>query len=215
MNLLTQYYIDKSEARQSEIDYCITANIRGGYQSLTLFCDSPKAAEKAANKFRGCDIRLIKRRPIFNDYFDLIESDSKFWKGYNIICNSDIFFPYPQQINHAFQNHKDTMNLCLALSRWDFFSDTTVTPFHRADSQDAWIFDGRISKNLSANFGMGEAGCDNALAYLLEKAGYTPLNLCNEVYAYHYHESGVRNYLGENNEPTHRVPPPYKLLNPQ
>jgi len=56
--------------------------------------------------------------------------------------------------------------------------------------------------------------CDNRLAYDIQAHGYNVINSCHTIKTYHLHNSNIRNYLNDKNEPIERIPQPYLLVNP-
>jgi Ca2+-binding EF-hand superfamily protein len=56
--------------------------------------------------------------------------------------------------------------------------------------------------------------CDNRLAYDIQAHGYNVINPCHTIKTYHLHNSNIRNYLNDKNEPIERIPQPYLLVNP-
>ena len=150
-------------------------------------------------------------RPTYNDYFKLTEQYSN---DINIISNKDIIIGEESLEKLKKWNWK---NYCLALSRWDFVSHSLSrnesVHFNRPDSQDTWMVKGAFAPIKNIDFGLGIAGCDNAIAERLSQV-YSVINPSLEIKTYHYHLTGVRNYLDENNLPKERVSPPYKLMSP-
>lgn len=168
IRLFYNYYEDKNPLRKREIDYCLQRNLANKLIN-TVICES---ASKPTYKF-------------FFDQINKVSADDDI----NIICNSDIFLD-------------DTISLALgikdkhlyALSRWDWLgNDALVRFFDRPDSQDTWIFKGKI-ENVFGDFTLGTRGCDNRIAYEFHKAGYGVTNPSKSIKTYHVHNSGVRNY---------------------
>lgn len=187
IRLLTQYYEDKNPDRKRELDEVFLRN-------------------ESSEWFDHVSISDVIR-PTFNDLFaaaNVACEDGEI----AIISNSDIFFD--ETIKLA-ENIKE--GECYALSRWDVMENGRARPFHRADSQDVWIFRTPIKEIPEATFGLGVAGTDNAIAHLLEQAGYKVTNPCKSIHAFHLHLSGVRNYI-EKGKVIDRIPPPYKLVIP-
>lgn len=123
----------------------------------------------------------------------------------NVIVNSDIFFD--ETINLA---RIIKPNQCYALTRYDWNGNGHARFLNRADSQDAWIFRGRIKKEMYSDFCLGVPGCDNRIAYEIKKAGYIILNPSKSIHALHYHASGERSYTSKTEpvaKPYHFVPP--------
>ena len=135
-------------------------------------------------------------RPTFTELFELCKPDAL-----NVIANSDIYFDATLPASLA-------PRIVDAISRWDRAGDAVV-PYHKRDSQDAWIVYGR--PDITADFTMGVPGCDNRLAWILQQAGYQVINPCRSIRAIHLHESEERTYTRGTLE---RIPPPYLRVDP-
>ena len=122
----------------------------------------------------------------------------------NVLCNSDIYFEDVSRFNEA---------ECWALSRWE-----NGTLYDRRDSQDVWVFKGR--PDITADFTLGLAGCDNRLARILKDAGMNPINPSRTIKAHHLHNVPFRSYLADpsgkprGGDKIYRVPGPYAFIEP-
>lgn len=120
----------------------------------------------------------------------------------NIIANGDIMFD--ESIHKSMSIDKRSM---YALSRHEMGGQ-----IGGADSQDVWIFRGKINDALrksNISFSLGHPGCDNRIAWEAKQAGYTVSNPSLSIKVWHYHCSLVRTYTQADT-----VPPPYHLINP-
>jgi len=213
VNLFTQYYHDSNKDRKFELDYCVYENLENDFDSVFLIYQTPRkqSFELSVNKHK-LSIEYVDERPTFNDFFEIMDRE-EYAHSINILSNTDIIFTKGLGDILAYVN-KIESNTCLALSRYDYnMADNTTKEFHRPDRQDTWIFKGNPKVRTSIPYGMGMAGCDNKLAYDISQHGYNVINPCKSIHTYHIHHSNVRNYLNEENQPTYRVPPPYKLIN--
>lgn len=184
--LFLNYYIDRNPERQKELDYCLNMNqINPLIDKIYVLADSHVPATTTIT---------FTNRPTFSDFFrmvnDVVEPDD-----ITIVANSDIYFTETLKYLDSM-----TENDCYALSRTDNLS---------WDSQDAWIFKGRI-REINADFRLGIPGCDNRLAYELSEAGYMVNNPSRTIHAVHVHTTNIRNY----DEKTTKIPKPYLLLTP-
>lgn len=200
INLFVQYYKDSSEIRQRELDQCLKnnlqlTNINRVFVVLEDICDNELLTNQKAT------VIILKGRPTFNDFFELIRANSG-ESDVNIIANSDIYFD--ETIEFA---NKYDENTALALTRWEV-EGSSIHFLNRVDSQDSWIVKGH-PKKVWADFHLGVAGCDNALADRLSVAGYKVINPSKTIKTYHLHESKIRRY-----NVNKRVKQPYKLLTP-
>jgi hypothetical protein len=206
-NLLVNFYIDKNESRNLELETCFIENLNNpSIDKIIMFCEE-KDFENISSKLNFYKVTQIitNKRPTYNDYFALTKKED-----INIIANLDIILP-EETINKAktYLNNKT----CLALSRWDLINKTSIH-FNRSDSQDTWIFMGEVPKINGADFTLGVAGCDNSIAYLLESNGYNVINPSKTLKTLHLHESNIRNYINNLGKAKETIPPPYKLVNP-
>lgn len=191
--LFINYYKDRVQERQDEYDYCLKNNLELFFEVVNI---SPLRVE-------GCTNIHFDDKPTFNDFFRVINeiaSDN----DVSVIANLDIYF-------ETLTNIAPPDEAVYALTRWDVDRKGNAVHFARSDSQDAWVFKGRV-KRVNAPFGLGIAGCDNKIAYLLDEAGYDVQNPSLDIKCYHLHNTGVRNYINKGR--VERLPRPYMLVPP-
>jgi hypothetical protein len=191
-------------------------NIKNDFERVFLFI----SAEDYYDYFQSLELNtrkisfsFVESRPTFNTFFEKMYLPL-YSNQINVMANSDIFFTEGLSDIRDYMSNLDT-HTCVALSRYDYDRTNGLTPFHRADSQDTWIFNDRPQIRTELEFGMGMAGCDNRLAYDIINQGYQIINPCSSIVTYHLHSSNVRNYLNDKSEPINRIPPPYHLVTPQ
>lgn len=206
-NLFVNYYNDNSQARQKEINECLSHNIANPLiDNIYLIVDSLKINFYDFDQSEKVEKVVYPERPTYSYLFELantkVTSD-----GITIVSNSDIYFD-----DHGLSLIKDYLQpeTCYALSRWERESDGTVNLFDRADSQDSWIFKGPIKHIDNCNFTMGRPGCDNAICERIEAAGYMIQNPSRDIKSIHVHKSNIRNYIYSDQ----RVEQPYKFIPP-
>lgn len=224
VNLITTFHKDRDESRMRELIFCLSRNLNAEFTRIYLICDNQSdqhylwnEVEPKLNVKQGEIYALVineGRRATFDDLFFLANNFSTGSDTISVIANSDIYFEEINTIKEFIQNIEDNEKVCLALSRWDITPSGEKIHFDRADSQDVWIFTGKIQVNLTLNFTMGVAGCDNRIAHEIEQSGYRVHNPSKQIKSYHYHITGIRNYIDENGIPKERVPPPYLLVQP-
>jgi hypothetical protein len=199
--LFLNYYLDKNPDRQWELDRCLTHNLDNPLIDKTYVL-TDVSANTLPGVLSATEVVKFEGRPLFSDFFR-VANEYAAAGDVTIIANTDIYFNHTLQHIHDLEDEE-----CYALSRWD---DTPggLKPFHYWDSQDAWIFRGKI-KPVYGDFSMGIPGCDNRLAYELKKAGYTVSNPCQTIYAMHVHNSAIRHYTST----TTAIPKPYVLVSP-
>lgn len=212
INLIINYFVHQNSVRQEEINFSLKKNLSNTKIDNYLLIVSDNDYEKLKNVVNN-DIRvkyvIDNNRPTYNDYFKYINKEFGGLENLNILSNVDIIFT-KNSITEIFKNVKEK-NTCLALTRYEIQDINNIEEKSifcgREDSQDCWIFKGDIKEIKEANYTMGVSGCDNSIAFLLEKNGYSVKNPSKTVKTYHLHKSGVRSY-------PYRVPRPYKLLPP-
>lgn len=203
-NLYTSYFNSDNPKRQEEIDRCLQKNIQLDLiKRIYLLIEDPELIINLNNKFDCKKIRfiLIKGRPIYNTFFELMRKYSK-PEEWNAIANSDIYFD-----DTLFFLDKYKSNQCLALTRWEV-KESRIEFLNRWDSQDVWIVKGK-PLYVDGDFELGRAGCDNAIAERFYRVGYDVINPSRTIKTYHVHASNHRTY-----NPNERVAQPYKLLTP-
>lgn len=182
IRLLYNYYEDKNPTRKKEIDFCLQKNLANIHLN-TIIIETPNKPSYQS---------------LFTKINELTGPDDV-----NIIANSDIFFDDTIALTYK-MNHNDAWALC----RWEWRSEEKIEFANRPDSQDVWIFKGKV-KNVVSNFTLGMRGCDNRIAYELAQVGYNVTNPSQSVKTYHVHNSQIRNYTMKD-----CIPPPYLTLSP-
>jgi hypothetical protein len=201
-NLFFNYYIDQSPARQAEIDECFHRNISNN-QIDRVFVVVDFNTILVDRKMEKIFVIVHNERPTHKFFYSLVNhvcGDDDI----NIISNTDIFFHDLSLVeSHLGKND------CFALSRWDLHRNDRAVLFDRGDSQDSWMFRGKIRDVPDCDFFLGRAGTDNAIAERLQRAGYNITNPSRSIYSYHLHESNIRRY-----NPKDVCPKPYLLVKP-
>lgn len=199
INLFTSYFESGNEARQAELDLCLRENTNNRLINKIYLTNE-------GNRRFGRKIKVIsKTRPTFSDFFKSINIFSG-QEDVNIIANSDIYFNSSLLMLESLYEE----NTCFALSRSDLIRGELKT-WHSPDSQDAWIFFGKIKKDIYGDFLLGKPGCDNRIAYEIQKAGYKIINLCKTITIIHVHCSQIKSYYKGGPD---TVSPPYLPLHP-
>lgn len=196
INLFTSWYKSNRDAENEE---CLKRNIENPLiDKIYLLSEDDK--EVVQNEKIVC-IRL-NHRPHYNDFFNIANDMNS---EIAIIANSDIYFN--QSLNLLSRLTEDK---CYALSRWDNIQGD-LQLFNRMDSQDVWIFRGKI-RDVNSNFEIGRLGCDNRIAYELNKSGYSIKNPCFDIQACHLHQGNN----GDNSihQREIKIPPPYMYVMP-
>lgn len=189
INIFQNYYLSDNEARNIELVECNTRNAMLSYYSDDVY------------------FHVTKHRFTFNEFFEMTK---EYPNDINIVANSDIYFTQSciHRIEMLFRNIANPNKTCLALSRHDLDSEGNEVLFNRVDSQDAWCFFGQVPKVQGADFYVGGiAGCDNKIAYLLQKEGYALFNPSMDIKIIHLHDSKYRTWNTPNNLKEQLKPP--------
>jgi len=193
LNLFTGWY---SSTRDFENELCLINNILNPLiNKIYLLSEDSKPFPKN-EKVVGI---ITDKKPTYNIFFEIINQlDSDI----SIISNSDIYFD--ETLKHVFNLQE---NECYALTRWDVLEDNTIELFDRKDSQDVWIFKNKI-KDIDGDFNLGIWGCDNRIAYEIQKAGYIILNPSLSIKSFHIHKRIPTTGKSK------RIPKPYFYIKP-
>lgn len=202
IRLFISYYLDRHPERQKELDYCLETNLNlECINEVHVVLEYPIESNLLTHP--KIKIHHVKSRPSYSTFFDIINSINPNICDVSIIANSDIYF------DETIIKGKDCdQKNVYALSRWDVRKGQ-AKHFNSWDSQDTWIFKGRIKPVYNSDFQMGSPGCDNAIADRLFRSGYHISNPSKSIKTYHLHETGVHNY-----NTSERISEPYKFLTP-
>lgn len=204
IRLYTTYYHEKNTNRRNEYLSCLRYNL--DCEAIDRVVVVNENGDLPSLKTEKLTVIQTNDRPTYSDLFELINQNT-IESDISIIANTDIYFG--QSISVL--NHLAFNDRCFALSRWDVGPKGKAVLFDRNDSQDVWIFKGRI-KNINGDFHSGVPRCDNRIAYELEKAGYRVENPSFSIKSYHLHTGERGEYPGVNQ--SGYIEPPYKYIWP-
>lgn len=204
--LYTTYYNEKNKDRRTELQEAIRRNsFLKEIASVTIFNEGDSLININPDKIHEI---LVPNRPTYSDFIAHINAQNQD-DAIHIIANTDIFFD-----EHIGVLSKIALeNICLALGRWDTTESLKPVLYNHNDSQDAWVFKGKIKSGLKPNYPLGVPRCDNRLMYDLEEAGYTVLNPSFSIRAYHLHKGQVHVVYTEDDN-KYQIAPPYRYKYP-
>jgi hypothetical protein len=198
VNLYTSFYQDKDAKRQKELLYCLNQNILNPLIDNIFLIVEGEVKLPVSGKL----IIVNAERPTYRNFFDLVNDTVTSANDISIVANSDIYF------NDTLAQLDIKERQCIALSRWDKRKDGLRLHNERF-SQDTWIFKGKIRNVRFCDFYLGIPGCDNRIAYELNRAGYRLFNPATKIQSIHYHQTDLHNY--DHNTP--KIPKPYLYIN--
>jgi hypothetical protein len=207
MILLTGFYVDPDDARQSELVECLRRNIANeSIGEVHVFVEDAVDISRLTASYpplAAPKVRLVAhgRRLTYRELFAY--ANERMPGGQVIIANADIFFDHTLSRLEGYE----LSGQLLTLSRWDVQADGTAGLFDFPASQDAWIFQAPIAP-FFCDFHLGVPGCDNRLAWEADRAGLAVSNPSRSLRAHHLHLSGVRRYTERErlSGPTRAVP---------
>ena len=218
LHLMIGYHVPKNEDRHKEYLQCLEDNLNNQYiEKVHIFLesnrkrppiDNPKivyakvppktfADQKKANIGEFDKSYLSKKESKLVTFADFFRYARENLHGERcIIANSDIFFGDAIGVI----SDEKLGNTMLCLTRWDILDCTngeSTKFFNRSDSQDAWIFESPMKKEVEeqAGFFLGKMGCDNKIAFLAFNAGLKLTNPAHQIQAFHRHKVDYRTYL--------------------
>ena len=206
--LFCQFFIHEHTERYNEIKLCLKKNIELGlFAKIILFNERIYSnKELGLNDGEMLMVSQIdcKKRLKFDDCFN--EINKLHLNGYFVISNSDIFFD--KTIVNVRKSCLSQSKSMYMLLRFEYLKEkklgycklftyqNTTTP--RSDSQDTWIYHSKYQPNQTiinkCDFGFGQPGCDNKIAYVITQHGYICYNEPWNIKSYHNHKTQVRNY---------------------
>ena len=203
IRLFTSIYSEACRDRRAELQECLKRNL--ACPALNALHILAEIEPKELPKDRKLTFELIDHRPTYSDFFAAINrlaADT----DVSIVANSDIWFDASIKAAELYLAEMEVW----VLSRWQDCDDSPAVLYDHKDSQDSWLFRGKI-RSVAANFPVGVPRCDNRLLAELSVTGYAVRNPAFSIRSYHRHAGDRAAYQtsGEN-----FVSPPYMYLSP-
>jgi len=195
MYLYVSYFLDSNEKRQHEVDLCLFYNIMSNLFSEIHIVTEHRAAHEKLKDFKSkfhterLHAHMVHMRPTYDTFFSFMRQKQE-PKAYFILANADIYFDRTLMRMPKFL----TSDTALCLARHDMGPQGLQIYRLTPDSQDVWIFQGPPKQNVQAPFCLGKPGCDNLIAFKLQRAGYKIKNPARNIVLTHLHASQVRHY---------------------
>ena len=204
IRLFTTSFPESDPVRRSEYAEALARNY--ACEALGEICILDEVPPRQQSESRIVR-RYLPARPRYQDYFNWINEVAAA-DDISIIANADIAFDDRVRVLDSGVLAEGTV---MALARWDQLADGSFTPRNRNDSQDSWVFRGKV-RAMDGDFPVGVPRCDNHLAYILREAGYSVRNPAFSVPSYHFHAASRDDYPG--GEHPGFVPGPYAYVWP-
>lgn len=201
--LFTQYFeCNNNELRQLELDTCLKIN-----------CNNPFIDEIILLNEKIYDIDIMKHTKIKQvdishrlTYNDVFNYSNKYCNidDIKILTNTDIILSYT---DIQYLKLCDLNNNVFALLRYELIPPKNMLDkeFLFDDIEDIWVIDNKecktaqdvwIFNNIKPdeiyNFNLGIRGCDNRIAYLLNKNKYNVTNPSESIKTYHLHNNAPK-----------------------
>lgn len=206
-NLFIEYHESKDLRRRGEFLTCLHENIKNPLLKSIYVVVSDES--KLFLHHEKVKIVKMQSRPTFKEVFK--HCNENFAGEVCIIACGDIILS--EDIRLLADLDDKTF---IALTRWnieyDGFTGERLNVFmNNASSQDVWVFRAPIKIPAESNFNFGACwGCDNRIAYLMDKEGYKVKNPSLQIKTYHLHLNNFRSISMKDNS----VAGPYLLLEP-
>jgi hypothetical protein len=193
-NLFFNYYKDKNNDRQKELDFCLEINCNNKlFKNIYIVTD----LIDYKSPFENVKIIYNSERPKFCDFFKLSNTITD-PDSINILINTDIVIG-----NNFDQIHLDE-NQIICLSRKDRIESGEFIDRVGGGSHDCWIWKGKINENVG-NFYLGKYFCDGVLANNFKDIGIDLKNPSKDLLIYHIHFSNIRYWDFSDHIPGHRT----------
>lgn len=200
IRLFTSYYNEQDPERKAELVTCLNKNVQNELIDIIYVIIEPDATKPIIDEKI---VYVQSQRPTFSDFFKLsnLSADED---DISIIANSDIYFDESLGLTD-----KIHFNDLWALARWDVQKNGSVELLDRRDTNDCWIWKGKLKQVPDCDIQLGRGGSDNSICERLQRAGYVVKNPSRDIKCRHLHLSNIRHYI-----PAETTPKPYLLINP-
>ena len=201
--LITQYFeYENNESRQTEINNCLKINCNNPFIDEIILLNEKIYNLEIMDHFKISQVDISKRLT-YNDVFNYsdINCDKDDIK---ILANTDIILSYTD-IKYLKKCNLD--NQVFALLRFELIppenqidkeflyediQDNWIQEIYNCQtSQDVWIYN-HIDPDEKYDFNLGIRGCDNHIAYLLDKNNYNVTNPSHSIKVLHLHNNSPK-----------------------
>lgn len=176
--MIQQYYNDKNELRQKELDECVMKNLQSPFvKQLILWNEDQTRIPNDWNRYSKLKIETGKRWIHYQDVIDYVNIYYK--NDIILLANLDIYLEFNFTFYSIMETIQENNDIVFCQSRIE--KDSNGTYFLQkgiefGNCQDAWIFKGNVSIK-DCIFPLGYMGCENAFAFEIQKQGKIPCNV--------------------------------------
>ena len=188
MILFTTYFEPNDKERRNELQLAINKNLNNNKITKIVILNEKDADLSFLSDTSKVEVIKTNKRPKFSGFIKEVNARANS-NSISIIANTDIYFGESLIYANEFLNTKTA----IALSRYDLIDINKLKYYKKWDSQDAWLFKGKIY-GIEGNYFMGEPGCDNKFAFQLLSAGYKVIDASLDIVSIHIHNSEFRGY---------------------
>lgn len=190
VNLITSLYNEPDPIRRREYICTLKLNIQNPLiEKIYIYYDlsTDENDELAAvMKHSKVEVKFYYGRPSFAEMINFSNTKpDDTW----VISNADII--HTPTLSKIFDI--DLAGKVLALTRWDFVSEETITPYHAFNkintiSQDAWVYNTPFDFPASfSKIELGTIACDCHVSQQLKITGVETYNPCMDIQTLHLH----------------------------
>ena len=194
VNILTSLYNDENSARADEYKLALQLNLENPHVNhVHVLWDNYRGeAGHFIKPHEKLTVVSHNGRPSFKTLFEYCnaQENNKLW----CVCNGDIVLTDDV---HKLQSI-DMNNKLLALTRWEFVSETDISIFHEHEqpnkySQDTWCFKSPVLVPSELELiHMGVVACDSELSDVYKHYQYPIYNPCVDIKTLHMHMQNSR-----------------------
>jgi hypothetical protein len=194
---LIALYWDAAPARQAEVGEALWNNVQNPDIDEVVLIVSKDTKSRLPESEKLRYIQTDSARPTYGEIFNVANSLLTSPHDRTIVINSDCFFDAGDL---AKLNGADWRQFMFVVTRRDVGTCSHGMWF---TGQDVWIFTGHIRPMKWLDFSPGCLNCDWVLAWLARHAGYSVVNLADDIRLWHLHKTNIRNYGTKVHPPGH------------
>lgn len=179
--MIQQYYNDKDDARQKELDFCVQSNLNSLFVKKLILWNEKGTI--VPDKFlQNEKLEIITNKNWIN-FQDIIEfTNSNYPNDIIILSNLDIFIEFNYTFQDVLKCLKEYSNIIFCNSRIELGENGLISLNRNMDEigygncQDSWIFKGDVCLP-NCDIPLGYLGCESAFAFQCQNNQVTPINL--------------------------------------